>query len=71
VRFDRHLEDTSLRWVRWDDGRYSPFVPPAVGDSIRLPAPIGPFEMSPADLLETYREARAIGPQGGRSPRER
>ncbi len=43
VRFDRDLEDTSLRWVRWDDGRYSPFVPSAVGDSIRLPAPIGPF----------------------------
>jgi len=29
--FERELEDDSLRWVRYEDGRYVPFEPPAVG----------------------------------------
>ena len=31
--FERELEDDSLRWVRYEDGRYVPFEPPAVGQT--------------------------------------
>jgi len=44
-RFDRRLEDPSLRWVTWQDGAYVPFVPPAVGATIDLPPAVGPFEL--------------------------
>jgi hypothetical protein len=33
-RFDAALEDSSLRWLRWQDGAWLPFVPPAVGQSV-------------------------------------
>lgn len=33
-RFDVPLEDRSLRWVTWKDGRYVPFTPPALGDTL-------------------------------------
>ncbi|HEV3456439.1 MAG TPA: hypothetical protein VHG32_07750 [Thermoanaerobaculia bacterium] len=43
-RFDVPLEDPSLRWVRWADGRYVPFVPPTPGAAVELPVARGPFE---------------------------
>ena len=39
-RFDVPLEDPSLRWLRWDEGAFVPFVPPPVGETVRLPAAI-------------------------------
>ena len=42
-RFDRPLEDSSLRWVRWDDGVFVPFLPPPPGGTVNLPVPRGPF----------------------------
>jgi hypothetical protein len=35
-RFDAALEDSSLHWLRWQDGAWLPFVPPAVGQSVTL-----------------------------------
>ncbi|MEW6250255.1 MAG: hypothetical protein AB1716_06390 [Planctomycetota bacterium] len=37
-RFDVPLEDPSLRWLQWRAGQYEPFVLPAVGSSVVLPA---------------------------------
>jgi len=57
-RFGVPLEDTSLRWVQWEGGVYVPFEPPAVGETVRLPAPYGPAEMrQPGELLEAYNLA--------------
>ncbi len=57
-RFDVPLNAPSLRWVQWEDGIYVPFEPPAVGETIRLPAPIGVTELSePAELWKVYRQA--------------
>lgn len=39
------LEDPSLRWLQWRGGRYVPFVPPAVGDSVLLPPAYGPLDV--------------------------
>jgi hypothetical protein len=36
VRFERALDDPTLRWVQWGKYDYVPFVPPPVGTSIRL-----------------------------------
>jgi hypothetical protein len=36
-RFSVPLEDASLRWLQWRDGRYVPFVPPAIGQHLVLP----------------------------------
>lgn len=55
--FDRSLEDPSLRWLRWDDGVFVPFVPPAIGESIALPRPANPLEAQGGQMLENYREA--------------
>ncbi len=38
-RFDRLLEDKSLRWVRWQDGVFVPVSLPRIGESITLPHP--------------------------------
>ncbi|RMF90167.1 MAG: hypothetical protein D6736_07165, partial [Nitrospinota bacterium] len=43
-RFSAPLEDPSLRWLRWEAGVYVPFTPPLPGETITLPAPLGPFE---------------------------
>lgn len=43
-RFATSLEDPSLRWVSWEKGGFVPFAPPAVGRSLSLPPPIGPFD---------------------------
>ena len=37
-RFDRPLEDPSLRWLHWDDGLYAPFTLPQPGETVSLPA---------------------------------
>ena len=37
-RFDVPLEDPSLVWLRWTHDGYSPWTPPAVGESVVLPA---------------------------------
>lgn len=36
--FDVPLEDESLRWLRWVDRAYVEFEPPAVGESLNMPA---------------------------------
>ena len=38
--FDRPLEDPSMLWLKWEDGRFVPFTPPGVGETVDLPAPI-------------------------------
>jgi hypothetical protein len=38
ARFDRALESDSLRWLRWDHHTYAGFAPPAVGQSLDVPA---------------------------------
>ena len=58
-RFDATLEDPSYRWVYFDDGLYVPFSPPAVGTSVRLPAPLSPMELPLDVLIEDYRKARS------------
>jgi hypothetical protein len=35
-RFDKPLEDPSLRWIRWQQGRFRPYVPPSVGDETEI-----------------------------------
>jgi hypothetical protein len=43
-RFTVPLEDPTLRWFHWSNGRYQPFTPPAVGESVRVPSAINlPF----------------------------
>lgn len=36
--FAAALEDPSLRWLQWENGVYVPFVLPAVGETLTLPA---------------------------------
>jgi hypothetical protein len=44
--FSNTLDDTRLRFLRWQNGiGYIPFVPPAVGDSTLLPPSRNPFEI--------------------------
>ncbi len=42
-RFAVPLEDPSLRWLRWKDDHFEPFVPPAVGEVISFPRAKLPF----------------------------
>lgn len=37
ARFDRPLEDPSLRWFVWRDNAYRPWTPPPVGARVTLP----------------------------------
>ena len=37
------LEDSSLRWMRWQDGVYVPWRPPALGQTVKLPSASGIF----------------------------
>ncbi len=53
-RFDRTLEDPSLRWLSWRDGVFVPFTPPRLGETIRLPRTVGPLDMPPAEMVENY-----------------
>ena len=45
-RFDKPLEDPSLRWLAWTEHWYQPFTPPPVGTEIT----IQPFMPRPRDL---------------------
>jgi hypothetical protein len=38
ARFDRDLDDSRLRWLRWEHRGYVRFVPPAIGAAVELPA---------------------------------
>ncbi|MBK7583278.1 MAG: hypothetical protein IPI67_24180, partial [Myxococcales bacterium] len=38
VRFAEPLEDPRYRWVAWQGKSFATFTPPAVGDSVSLPA---------------------------------
>ena len=40
-KFSVPLEDSSLRWMRWHDGVYVPWSPPAIGQTETLPAERG------------------------------
>jgi hypothetical protein len=51
-RFDRSLEDPSLRWLTWQDGAYRPFAPPRSGEAVSLSAQ----HFAWADLLRPERE---------------
>ena len=35
-RFEHTLEDSSLNWFRWQDGKYVPFTPPAIGETVTI-----------------------------------
>ena len=37
-RFLMRLENQFLRWIRWENGSFVPFLPPAVGETVTLPA---------------------------------
>ncbi len=37
ARFAAPLEDRSLQWMRWDGAHLVPFLPPAIGERMRLP----------------------------------
>ena len=43
-RFAFALENPLFRWLQWDDGMYVPFTPPAVGETVTLPAARLPFD---------------------------
>ncbi len=42
-RFHRPLEDPLYCWLMWEDQAFIPFTPPAVGESVKLPAVSVPF----------------------------
>ena len=37
-RFHVALEDPSLKWVYWEEGKFKEFQPPGIGESVELPA---------------------------------
>ncbi len=41
--FGRSIDDDSLVWLQWSNGSFHPFTPPAVGESIDIPARKLPF----------------------------
>ncbi len=46
-RFDVPLEDPLLRWLQWREGTFESFIPPSVGNTVTLPAPIPSFTTPP------------------------
>jgi hypothetical protein len=54
-RFDRPLEDPTLRWVRWEEPAYVPFTLPTVGETVHLESAIGPFERMGGWSIEAPR----------------
>ena len=38
------LEDGSLRWVRWEKGRFVAMEPPAAGETLSLAPAHGPMD---------------------------
>ena len=49
--------DPSLRWVRFDDGIYVPFSPPAIGARVSLAATRSPLEAQDQEVIDNYRKA--------------
>ena len=47
--FPRSVDDPRFLWQRWDETRYAPFTPPAVGESTVLP-PVDYFKVVFSDL---------------------
>ena len=50
------LESSSLRWMQWRAGRFVPFTPPAVGETVvlRQPSPaLWPFRREDAGVPPT------------------
>jgi hypothetical protein len=43
IRFDRPLEDPSIRILAWRDGRLTALTPPAPGTAVRVPWSAGPL----------------------------
>ncbi len=43
--FDRPLEDESLCWLHWRDGRFRPFDLPPVGGEVFLPPTLPSFAL--------------------------
>jgi hypothetical protein len=37
--FSMDLQSPHFRWLQWSDEGYVPFAPPAVGETVTLPAP--------------------------------
>jgi hypothetical protein len=64
AQFDVALEDASLRWLVWLDGEYRPFVPPAVGQSVTIPAQHYAF----GDLLSDETAKPQVAPAKAASP---
>ena len=60
ARFDRSLDDPCLYFLRWDDLGYTRFIPPAIGERVRVPA----VDLSRALLGDMFRL-----PIDGRLPR--
>jgi hypothetical protein len=58
-RFNEPLEHESYNWVKWEDGVYVPFEPPAIGEVVDLPATRSPLELQPDEIIDNYRRARA------------
>jgi hypothetical protein len=57
--FERDLEDESLRWVRYEAGRYVPFVVPGVGRSVAIDAvPFSLLSPPPSPSRREYRSMR-------------
>ncbi len=57
--FDRPLEDESSVWLCWRNGGFEPFTPPAVGQSVELPAMGLPFGLSAEAIDAHLREVLA------------
>jgi hypothetical protein len=43
--FSVPLEDSSLRWLRWEGEGYVPFKPPPIGQTVALAPSYGPMDV--------------------------
>ncbi len=55
-RLGMKLETPLFRWLRWEDGEYVPFVLPAVGETLTLPAATVSYEENPSGSETSRRE---------------
>ena len=55
-RLGMKLENPLFRWLRWEDGEYVPFVLPAVGETLTLPAATVSYEENPSGSETSGRE---------------
>jgi hypothetical protein len=44
-RFSVPLEDSSLRWIRWEGDRFVPMAPPRMGHPVKLPPARSPLDL--------------------------